>query len=969
MPDDNAIADLLRSFATAPDVTNLPPVRASAAVSSPLEKLSPDIGRFQRLSQGPTTRERNKAPGVPLDTETGPASWDMLWSSFRKDPEQIVKFWQDKYGADNVRLADTGVPIVRVMGDNGTPEDILVDPEKMTAKSLVKIAGQMPEFAGALLGSKGVGALMGASRGFARTATEATAMSVGAATAGALKDVAVRAEDEMPMGNILSERLGEIPVGIGANMLLAGGAKALSKVITPFGEVPPIQEDARQAAEYWRSRGVHVPFSAGERTGNLFLQRSEEEMKRLPGGTFGLQDIRKQQNAAFQQIQDALTGVPPGDEATRAAGRAALPSAESVGREATQVLRGTSEATEQELAASKEALTKESIANIGATVDASTSPVRQLYMTPVGKAIRERVQAELDSFRATSSSLYQKAYELEGGRGRILEPPSLATDAKEALKNLPPKSKTIETIDYDTYGSPILRTKQGTEVSKEFTPSNVIGKLEELATSDRTKFSLQDLVSMRNEVTNDIKVGEAVPGVQTHHLGVIRDMLTKAIKESTEALPTGDLRTAWEAANKHYADNVGKFHTHGIASILKEAEAPGSVGDAQIVSRLTGTSPRATDNFLDMKAFLGPHSPEFAMLKRSIADGIIEDSMMTNKELMDPKKFIGKLRELRRDQREVYDDVFGKSGDSLLKQAANVALANEKISTEDMAKILSDPAASPKLRDLVIAQRNRDELFKNSILKAVGSNTLPAEGINPGDFVNRFVTSSNPSEVQQAMDLIRSKSPDLAERIKFKTMESILNDAARNPTAQDRVAMRLDPSRVVSSFKLGESIGNPERQRVLEQIIGPEGISDLQNLAKVLRPVEAKQAAFASAGGISAGMAVRGFWQGGVFSFIDKALRNTVGAALLSFPATREYLANQVMTPQRTAQLITAAMATRPVMQELIYEYGQKGAIQAANRIKSGVNAYVRSAPSTTNTQPSKPASDEQILDVLRQQQ
>jgi len=937
--------------------------------------LNPDISRVaarpSRETRLQSFADLNRRD-VPLDIKTGPPAMQMMRSSFLKDPEQAIKYWQDKYGKENVRLASNGTPIVRVLNeDTGKPEDILVNPETMSAKDLTKIAGQIPEIAVAILADKGIGMIpkLADAAGLLKVGRQAGAQAIGAEAGGLLKDVAMRTADQLPIGEeTLTSRIKSIPMDIGANLAMAGGAKLLGKAISPFGgELPPVQTDLKEAREYWRNRGIKIPYSAGEQTGSGFLQRSEEEMKRLPGGTFGLNDIREEQKAAFQKIQNILSGLP--EDAT-AADKAAALSKEGIGAEAIGALRASNEMADVGVAAAKDAAAKEFSKGILNDMASATTPTRQLYATKVGEAVRRKVQDTLSAFQDQSKTLYDQAYALPGGKDRILTAPGLAAKAEKAFKALPGEDKITSTpmAIVGPTGAPIMLTKTGREVWKEFVPSNVIDKLQRLSKIGSQEFSLQDLVAMRNEVTNDIKLGEAVPGVQTHHLGKIRDMLTEAIHDATGAIPDQKLKTAWEAANNYYRDNVQKFHTHGISTILKEAAVPGSVGNAEIVQRLTGESPRATDTFLDMKKFLGPTSPEFTMLKRSIADSLYENAMETGKNTLNAKAFVGAMENLRTNQREVFDEVFGAKGNDIILKAKQLGLtAGDKLDVSDMEKILSDPHAPVRLRDLVHAQRERDELYKNSILKAVGSNTLPVEGIKASEFISRFANSSSPNEVRQAMKMIDAHSPELAQQIKFRTIEDLLNESSRTSLPQDRVAFRLDPSRVISSHKLETLMLNGDRQKVLAEIIGLDGIEDLKQLAKATRPIEAKQAAFASAGGISGGMQVNRFWQGGVLGFIDKALRNTVGAAILSFPATRAYVGNTAMTPARTAQLVTMAITSRPVVQELIKDYGEKGAMQAAETIKLGLRNYVASeGAKQQQLDQTVPAETGAILNMLR---
>jgi hypothetical protein len=273
--------------------------------------------------------------GAPLDTQTGAPFLQRIGAAFRTEPEQVLKYWQDLYGKDNVKPLENGDFAVKVMGDDGKAKFLEVNEQKLTLKDLDTLAGVAPEIVGSIAAVRAGGKIPASTR-FWKWARDLATGSAGAEIAGSAKDMAVRGLDQMPIepGTVLKRRLlYGIPMDIGMGTVLAGGTKIVGKIITPFGgERPAIQFDADEARRYWNQllpKEKQLQYSAGEKTGSVFLQRSEAELKKLPGASGPFDDLRAQQNAAIQQMQEITMGAKAGT----------LPSMEAVGERVQRVLR------------------------------------------------------------------------------------------------------------------------------------------------------------------------------------------------------------------------------------------------------------------------------------------------------------------------------------------------------------------------------------------------------------------------------------------------------------------------------------------------------------------------------------------------------------------------------------------------------------------------------------------------------
>lgn len=921
----------------------------------------PGFTKLQNQLSPESFKQRNERNlGVPLDTETGAPFLQRVGAAFRSEPAQVVKYWQDLYGKDNVKLLDNGEFAVRVLGDDGKPKMLAVNEEKLTLKDMDTIAGQLPEIAGSIVAIRSLKGVPPTANRFWRWAKELGAGAVGAEGAGAAKDMAVRGMDQMPIepGTVLKNRALQLPVDIGLGAAMSLGTKIMGKAITPFGgEIPAIQFDANEAARYWASRGVKLPYSAGEKTGSMFLQRSEAELKKLPGASGPFDDLRSQQSTAIQQMQEIAQGRANGN----------MPSIEDVSERVQRVLRDELEPQERLISNARSQLVQEAHENAMRIVGSQTLPARMDYADDIGRTIRQRVQAERADFTAQSKLLYDAVRALPGGSERILAPGNLAKEAADYLEKKLPSKDVITELPIGVLGprgEPILRTETGKEVFKEFVPPGVVSRLQALASAGDTKFGLQDLISMRSDVRNAIAEGEAIKGVQTHHLGEIADMLTRSIKRGVDSIPDKSLKSAYEAAETHYREGVNKFHTRLIGSILKEPTAPGAIGDAKVFDRVVS----GEDSIAELKTFLGADSSEYKMLKRGIADEIYRKSQYPGQDLLNAKSFLSKLDSLRKDQPKVFDEVFGYRGINLLQQAQMMTIGQaDKIESAALDQNIANPRANLNLRTLIDAQREQDRVYKNKILKSIGSNTLPGEGIDPNQFLNRFVDSAAPEQVRTVMSMLEAADPQAAEIMRAKTVQKILSESGRKPGAMDRVALRLDENRVVNTETLQSMLRDPEKKRVYEAIIGADGIESLDMLAKAVKPIEAKDRAFAAAGGISSGMQIGKFWQGGLLGFADKAVHNLFGGFVLTTPGVRQAIANNVMTPERMHSLLKLTLYSEPVVKAFMQDYGQQ-APQIYQRLSDSLDASLgQQLQQRTNQPPQQDVQKAlQLLESMR---
>lgn len=893
------------------------------------------------------------AGDTPFDPSADIGGWNRLMLSFRRAKDNQITFLQNKYGADNVKLDARGDPMVKVIDETTQkPKFISTDADKLSGSDFIDMIGAAPELAGSIIAMRKGKNLPG---GVMR---DLTLSALGAEGAGALKDTAFQALDtgRPDFSEIAISRGTAVPLDVFTGGAMALFGKAAMKAVTPFGDKPgPIQFDAAQAKEYFKTKyGVDIPFSPGEQTGNAFLMRVEAMMQKLPGASGKFAEVKKEQEAAFRKIQDiALGKSSPTD---------VIPTSEEVGSEAISSLESKILPVAAKVEGARASAAASSSGEIKLKIGDLTKPAPELYQSDVGAAIRKHVTVERDWFETTASYLYEKAKTLHGGRDRILEPTTLVGDAQALIKSLPAKDvvKEVPTGVLDAQGNMVMRTESGREILREFVPDKVLGKLKELATTKDTKFSLEDLIQMRNDVSNDIKVGESIPGVQTHYLGKIRDTLTKAIVDSTEKLPGGQLKTAWEAANAYYRDNVGKFHTKEISRILQPAESASHLGDSEIVGRLLNGTAQASDNFKELMGFLGKDSAEFASVKRSVADELLARSSVSGENLINGPAFIKNLEKLYSNNREIAETVFGKNVSELVSLAKATEMAQNptmKIDADALRGLLTTSRGGSvyaKFVEAANAQKELDAVYRNKILKAVSKKNLSETPIEPEEFVDRFLSDASQRETEQIVTSLHD-NPTLMQKIRQKTVQKLFYDSARKPSPTDPILLSQDQTRLPDTESLMKAIGDQASQKKLRTILGEETFRNVIEFAKAMKPGEATEKVFSTAGGLSAGMQVGAMLRGGDFAYLANFLKYRVGAELITNPAFQWWTKNKAFSADAQHAAVNALIASAPFITNLMQDYGDKGAEAAMQAIKGSVD---KSIQNDSNKSPKPKASD-----------
>lgn len=898
-------------------------------------------------------RRDYSAPGISLDTETGLPAWDRLMLSARTSPQNQISYLESKYGPNTVRQSPKGL-IVRVPDPKNPSQsrDILADEESITGKDFIDMLGSVPEIAATLftrrLGSKLP--FLAGKEGFVGVARDVATSTALAETTGAAKDIAANVYDRqvIDLPEVAKERAKMAGVDVAFGAVSYPAARFFQWLKNPAaGYRGEVQFDAIAAQKFFKEKyGVDIPLSIGESTGAPLFGRTETFIEKMPGGSGPIRELKATQEEGFRKLQNILIGAGPESD-------------EVFGQKSVDAIRSKIEPVSAKAASLSARLSAASQSNIEGIISGVTLPERELYKSSLGADIRQKIIGLRNAAKEQSDILYEKVKSLPGGEGKVFDGSGLQEDFAKIKSALPTPSSTVEkpTALLDQFGNEIKQTSKEVKTLREFVPPNVLSRLESVIGLKDATFSLSDLQQMRREVYDDISKGEGVPGLGTHYLADIGKALTKAIDTGVSSLPTGELKTALAQANEFYKKQLIPFNRIGLTEMFRTADEAGHIGDSEIISRILGGT-RSLDNWNLMKETLGSNSVEFNRLRRTVADNLIENSRLPGESVIDAKSFISNLADFRKNQREISNDVFGATKakvigkdepipstlGELFRQARFLKYAEgDKLDAGELQKLLANPSANADmLKQLILTQRKQDDLFKNSILKAIGSGKLDESTLKPSEFVNRMLQSAEPSEVKQVVGLIND-NPDLVQELRQKTFEKIFRDAARSATTGDiNLIMSGEKSHILSGTKIAESLKNATYAEKIKSILGTEGFNDLEQYVKLQAAPEGKETAFKLAGGMAAGAQIANLERRGPIAFLSDSARNFIFSTILSRPPLRTWLTSVPDQPGKLSLLL----ASPPFLEAVTKEFGQgTGAEAFMHHVKSAVDRSFTSTP------------------------
>lgn len=936
------------SAAPQPDITQPILPRSQAAAANSRLKVT-------QLSDSdlPTTAAKLGArPGIPFDTSTGVPWLTRIRSAAQPSSPEEFKALESAYG--NVRANSYGNPVVEVIGKDGKPMDLLVNPVGADFGDFIATLAQVPEVAGEIAGtllSRGKGSFQPGVWQALKTLVNSTA---GGALGGGVKEFGVRHLEGQPQNfdETFDRQLGYGALNLGLGAGVGIFTKAATKARTPFGNSPQLNFDARRAGEYLSQKfGKQLPMTPGELTGNSFLQRSEALALQKPGSSIPLEAIINERNQQISEIQTIMRG-------------GAVPDEEAAAARAMEMLgiktQPMDEAVQQASQATRFQAEKELLDGISS----STGVLQPVNKLDLGSSIRSRAFALREEALGPGSKneqLYNEVFSNPLTKEKNIAGSDLAQDADDLIAKLPTKENTVQVIDYDNYGSAITRDIKGKEVIREFVPDGVMSKVRALSTLRGQQFRLDELMQMRREIDNDIAQGEAVKGLQTRYLTQVRSSLTKRIETGLNELDP-KLLADWQAANKNYSEQAKRFQKRGIAEIFRDPEQPGVLNDIELVRRATA-GPNAGSYYRDYTDFFGATSAEVQQLRRAVADDVLDKSPLTDS--IDGAGFVRRLEDLAKDAPEVLKDVFGLTPARLRESGQVLAQLKKGNLPEDelQAAIASGNLSGVNLLYMMQRQADKDLAYRNEIIRDVATAMLKPDKIKPTEFVQKFAFKAEPSDVQQVLGML-SDRPDVIEDIRRLTFKRVLDDA----TLANRQGVE-----VLSGQKIRDVLDNENSTKRLSAILGKDTFDDLMSIGTYLRAAEAQQGAFAAAGGMGGSAQVAKIVEQGDLRYVERALKNFLTATLYTSPALRGYFGNRAISPQGSATLVNYAIASAPFAQALLRTYGSEGA-QTAFQVKDSLDRTVQQNPAAGQLPPIEPSpapaaqpSREQFMQMLKE--
>lgn len=960
MPDANQfVEDLVRGL---PAATNAP--AAGPGPAPAMQRSQFEIAREERGQQEIPFAIRNRKD-VPIDTSESPGAWVKFQVARRRDPIDKVQFLEEQFGKGMVRLADDGTPLIKVPTVNGARE-IPVDEQGLTWSDLATIGGHGPEILGGIIGPilarKGPG---GKATGVGGLARDVITSAVGAETGGLAQDIAV---SQAPATELALQRAKMLPLDIGAGTVLGGAAMAVGKAISPFAQ--PASEQVTRMRQGLATLddlvGEKFPLSVGQATGSPLLQRVEARMEKIPGATGRFQSIDEAQESWFKKLQNRMLGLPAEAGPTE---RTAMLSEE--GQIGSAAIGRLAQAVDEQKGAisGAQANAQRAISNEVMDELAQASSVnREISPLVAGDAIRKRVIGLKEEFDTRMDQVFTDLDAMLGGKDRIFRLPNLAAAAKAKLDALP---------------------HSGGEVSSTV-PASVRKPLEELTRAGDEYKSLSDLRRLRTNVRNDIKASEAIPGTDTHDLGEIVDMIGDALDEAASKTPTakdlgkaaaglagkgksatgqdirsysriaetlsgempfvpGQLKEAMDKATKEYREGITPFKEKYVARLFHNIEKPSFIAEEDIVKNIK------VAEYESYKRVLGEGSPEFAQLKRSIMDQVLRDS--TQNGLISGKAFNTQLDALWSSKPEIFKEVFGGNAANLRRLTIMLDDAGAKLNPDALQTALAEPGAisKPEIRStigkLLEEQTKLDRTYRSKILKDIGEGRLSDNFGDTAQFVNRFMSTASPSEAASVMSIL-SDRPELQADIKRKMIQNIFFEA--QAAAKPREIATLGPgeaSRMASERKLHEIFGDDQRKKVLQTLLGEDTYNNFRALADVLASTQRSERAFASSGGIAAGVFVGNMLRDPL-SYASDWVKQKVASIIITMPLLRSWARGTTMTPERIGSLTRSVLASREFLEAAANEFGQDQLPMVITTLKQSVNRFEQAGPKKTEGQP-----------------
>lgn len=832
----------------------------------------------------------------------------------RKTPEEQVTYLARTYGPENVRMNELGEPVVNIKG-----EDYVVNPHKLTLNSLTGLAAYAPETLLSALAMK----FGGKNPGLVK---QALTGALGIAAGAAAKDVAI---GEKP-GEAIATEAAQIPANTAGGVLLGGAFKAgqtavdVAKAIgrgglRNFAEGLPnpmaksalfapanlelTREGVAAAQRLAKQTGIEARLSPGEATGIPLLAQLETRQEAVAAGAGPSIAARKARDDVSRAWQDWMV-----DPAT-------LGTDEEVARRGIGVLRASVEPLEKDVALAKFALEAQQRgdtrllqamrsqgeaaqqAKIIGDFKVGALPSSGAPLTETGDLLQKRVVTLRDAEKTSLENRYNAFFSKPETMEPTIRGGSLKAEVDQTLRDLPGVTKPVkvDTGLVDEQGAPIVRE----ESRKVPVDTPIRPRLEELSSKlAGGKVSINDLKQIRTDVGDAIKQGEAVPGVREGRLKQLYGQLTKAIDEGLDTIGDPALKQEWEQLNTDYQTFANKYQERTLAPLFKEADQPG-VGNTDFARGIIGSA----DKYNALKSFLGNNASELAALQKTTRQMVLQNSLADGSSTaLNGQALVKELEALQAKNPALFNDAFGGNGRQFVKAARVLNTFQHNLPAEETEALLN-PAnrATPNaLSNLQQAERRLKDEYTNGALRDFVKGDRA--DLEPDKFI-RFLPNYKLSDVKEVAARLAS-DPDTLEQVQRKTIQALFQEARRNPSPTDVLAVLKAGGKggdVLSGTSLVKALGTGDQFDKYKALLSPDQMEFIQDMAKRELLREEKYRVGGGTGMFSKGDVATGVLdaltpgrggKGSLLKELPTFMRDKVASWILASPRLNTFLLN-----------------------------------------------------------------------------
>lgn len=802
----------------------------------------------------------NATPGVSLVQNEPLGNATRLGIGARRTKADQYSFLVDSYGEKNIKMDDKGDWLIRKTGPDGKQRDITLNEQQMTLGDFFELAGEAPELIMSFASTaKAMTKFAGVT--LKNIAQQAIAGAVGYSATGAAKDVGVRAisGDSPQFIEIAGARSAEaaldtvMGVGMGklANFITAAPVY-LSAVVPDTSDIAKAaREGVEGIAQYPK---VELTQTGAEISGSPTMAGLRAYADRLPFMKGIARNRQATKEARELMVAQRMLGPVPTKE---------------IGPELRQAVMGGADAAEAGVESTRKQVMGEAVAEVQGSFKPFDGATMGRSEYNLGKDLIGSAKRSLEESNVAERELYGRVYELDESRSDVMSLKPIADKAKEMLdtmSSVPASPEAVMEISklLDARGKPSVteRIVEGTgrESISELTDNEAVKRLTALSERGEQKTRLFDLVQMRDRLYQAVRSKDDVLGsLGVHNLKGLASSITQAIKEGTEALPSGELRERLLAANANHIARMEKFGRATIEPLLKESAEAGAQAPESLVRKLMGPKGEGgVSSWQEMSDFFGYESPEIQSVRQYFQEQVMKRSMDDVTMAIDGEKLLKSMDGI---QPEILTEVFGSSGPRIQEIAREmIALkggTSPRLSQQDFLALVQDPkgASRDRVKRMMAAEQKRDDVYKNSIIEAYKNGDSIT--IEPKEFIQRIVDGNHsPAAVQQVMDVIRVGSPEVSRQIERNYLLGLFKKATDKHTTPDEFLMRLRGQELdkFSPKAWMDYMGQEDVRRTMKIMLSPAKAGAVENMGKYMAAAAMVEAEKGSIGGIAGQM-------------------------------------------------------------------------------------------------------------------